>query len=68
MRMVPSVGRLRMNTTTGGTMTECTKCHAETDELAVFPGGLCLECWRPIGDAEARTMTAEKLARMWGKS
>ncbi len=45
---------------------ECTKCHTEVDPLEVFPGGLCLICWEPIGNAEARTMTAEKLARMWG--
>ena len=45
---------------------KCSQCGTETDPLAVFPGGLCLDCWRPIGDAEARTMTAEKLARMWG--
>lgn len=47
-------------------MVKCSQCKAETDALAVFPGGLCLECWTPIGEAEARTMTAEKLARMWG--
>jgi DNA-directed RNA polymerase subunit RPC12/RpoP len=47
-------------------MAKCTKCQAEVDDLAVFPGGLCLTCWTPIGNIEARTMTADKLARMWG--
>jgi hypothetical protein len=45
---------------------ECTKCGKPTHYLAVFPGGICLECYQPIGDAEARTMTADKLAKMWG--
>lgn len=44
----------------------CSKCQRETDALAVFPGGLCLDCYRPIGDREARTMTADNLAAMWG--
>ena len=47
-------------------MTICTKCGKEVDPLEVFPGGLCLGCYTPIGEAEARTMTADKLARMWG--
>jgi hypothetical protein len=46
--------------------TTCTQCSATVDTLAVFPGGLCLECYTPIGEREARTMTAEKLTRMWG--
>lgn len=46
--------------------TPCAKCGEIVDPLAMFPGGLCLPCWEPIGNAEARTMTAEKLARMWG--
>lgn len=53
----------------GGTMTDthvCIDCNADVDNLEVFPGPRCLPCWTPIGDAEARTMTAEKLARMWG--
>lgn len=48
------------------TTTRCSKCGEEIDPLAVFPGGLCLPCYTPIGDAEAETMTAEKLAQMWG--
>jgi hypothetical protein len=45
---------------------KCSECGSEVDPLAVFPGGLCLPCWEPIGEAEAKTMTAEKLTRMWG--
>lgn len=44
----------------------CAKCKAPTDTLALFPGNLCLTCWTPIGEAQFRTMTAGKLARMWG--
>lgn len=44
----------------------CKGCKQETDPLAVFPGGLCLTCWEPIGNEQAKTMTAEKLTAMWG--
>lgn len=44
----------------------CCDCGAEVDFLEVFPGPRCLACWEPIGEAEARTMTAEKLTAMWG--
>lgn len=44
----------------------CKQCNAETDTLALFPGGICLDCYRPEGERVARTMTAEKLAAMWG--
>jgi hypothetical protein len=44
----------------------CIKCQKPVDNLEVFPGPRCLDCWRPIGEAQARTMTAGKLARMWG--
>lgn len=44
----------------------CTGCKQEVDPLAVFPGGRCLECYRPEGERLARTMTAEKLTAMWG--
>ncbi len=26
-------------------MVTCKKCGEETDELAVFPGGICLSCY-----------------------
>lgn len=44
----------------------CVGCGATVAPLEVFPGPRCLTCWTPIGEAEARTMTAEKLAAMWG--
>ena len=49
-------------------MTEikCAQCGETVHPLEMFPGGLCLTCWEPIGEAEARTMTAEKLTEMWG--
>jgi len=45
---------------------KCADCGRIIDVLESFPGDRCLECWRPIGDAQARTMTADKLTRMWG--
>jgi len=44
----------------------CTMCKNTISELAVFPGGICLDCYRPIGNALHRTMTADKLTTMWG--
>ena len=35
----------------------CTKCRAEIDELAVFPGGICLACH----DTKTRHLTPEQL-------
>jgi hypothetical protein len=45
---------------------KCIGCGAEVDHLEVFPGPRCLACWTPIGEAEAKTMTARRLSRMWG--
>ena len=44
----------------------CIDCQASVDNLEVFPGPRCLKCWEPIGNEEAKTMTAEKLTKMWG--
>lgn len=44
----------------------CRGCGTDVDNLEVFPGTLCLPCYRPTGEAKAATMTAEKLAQMWG--
>lgn len=44
----------------------CTNCGTVDSYLAEFPGGICLECYRPEGERLHRTMTAEKLAEMWG--
>jgi hypothetical protein len=43
----------------------CTQCKTEVDRLAVFPGGLCLECWAISPEAN-RQITAQELAQMWG--
>lgn len=46
-------------------MTECNGCHTPTEELALFPGGLCLECWKVT--PEGRYLpTAAELRRLWG--
>ena len=44
----------------------CIDCGTEVENLEAFPGPRCLPCWEPIGEAEFRTMTAEKLTAMWG--
>ncbi len=44
----------------------CRDCGKQIEPLTEFPGPRCLPCWEPIGNEEAKTMTAEKLARMWG--
>lgn len=48
--------------------TTCSECGREIDELEVFPKHRCLECHAkdPEIQRENETMTAEKLARMWG--
>lgn len=44
----------------------CIDCAQRVGALEVFPGPRCLTCWTPIGEAQARTMTAHDLVRMWG--
>jgi hypothetical protein len=44
----------------------CSGCNVTVDPLDVFPGDRCIECYRPEGEAIAATMTAERLAAMWG--
>lgn len=46
-------------------MVKCNSCGAETDELAVFPGGVCLACWRQTDEGQ-RMPTADELVAMWG--
>jgi DNA-directed RNA polymerase subunit RPC12/RpoP len=46
----------------------CIDCGESVDHLEVFPGPRCLDCWRPIGERQAATMTAIDLARMWGST
>lgn len=33
---------------------KCTKCGKEISELAVFPNGICLECYEKKFDAELK--------------
>jgi hypothetical protein len=43
----------------------CTNCQAITDTLALFPGGICLECYK-LTPAAYAPITAQQLARLWG--
>lgn len=45
-------------------MTNCKQCKAEIDELAVFPGGICVECYA-VSPAGRAPLTAEGVAGMW---
>lgn len=46
----------------------CTGCGAVVHPLEVFPKSRCLDCHASAPETvrETATMTAEKLARMWG--
>lgn len=44
----------------------CAKCGAEIDALAVFPGGICVNCYAETAEAN-RPMTADEVSGMWGK-
>jgi hypothetical protein len=46
-------------------MTTCTQSKAEVHPYAVFPAGLCVECYALTPEANA-PITARDLARMWG--
>jgi hypothetical protein len=46
-------------------MINCSKCEIEISPLAVFPAGLCVDCYALTEEAN-RPITAEELARMWG--
>jgi hypothetical protein len=48
--------------------TPCPDCGRPVAELERFPGGRCLECHASAPETveETETMTAEKLAAMWG--
>ena len=43
----------------------CTTCQAVTDKFALFPGDICLECYKQTPEAW-RPITAQELTRMWG--
>jgi hypothetical protein len=43
----------------------CTGCGNPVEALAVFPGGVCLDCW--ARSPEGRRMpTADEVTAMWG--
>jgi len=43
----------------------CATCGADVDPLAVFPGGLCLDCYKATPEANAPLVAAD-VVRMWG--
>ena len=45
---------------------KCKTCKREIDPLAVFPGGICVDCYAKTPEAN-RPMTASEIAGMWGK-
>jgi hypothetical protein len=44
---------------------KCTQCNADVHPLAIFPQGLCVECYALTEEAN-RPITAQELTRMWG--
>jgi len=46
-------------------MVYCSKCEREVSPLAIFPAGLCVDCYALTEEAN-RPITGEELARMWG--
>jgi hypothetical protein len=46
-------------------MVKCSKCEREVSPLAVFPQGLCVDCYALTEEAN-RPITGEELAVMWG--
>lgn len=46
-------------------MIDCAKCATPTDNLAVFPGGVCLACWG-VSPEGRRMPSADELVAMWG--
>ena len=43
----------------------CKKCEGVTDTLALFPGDICLDCYK-LTPAAYAPITAQQLTRMWG--
>jgi hypothetical protein len=46
-------------------MSKCTQCKADVHPLALFPAGLCVDCYAQTEEAN-RPITARELAQMWG--
>lgn len=47
------------------TSVRCERCDGSTDPLAVFPGGVCLDCWAASPEGQ-RFPTADEVVRLWG--
>lgn len=52
-------------TTDSTECTECTKCSAVVSSLAIFPGGICLDCYKLTPAAHAK-LTSSGIVAMWG--
>ena len=48
-----------------GTPQDCRGCGDPTDQLDLFPGGVCLACWAKSPEGR-RMPTADEVVRMWG--
>jgi len=44
---------------------DCARCGTPVDPLALFPGGVCLECWKQTPEGR-RMPTADEVVRAWG--
>ena len=44
---------------------KCSKCLNEIHPLAVFPNGLCVDCYA-LTDEANRPITAQEIRQMWG--
>lgn len=49
-------------------MIVCTSCGTETSYLAIFPGDLCLECYKltPEANAPLTEQGLRDLTKLWG--
>jgi DNA-directed RNA polymerase subunit RPC12/RpoP len=45
---------------------KCADCGKTVDPLDIFPKDRCLDCHAKATQHMTATMTADKLARMWG--
>ena len=43
----------------------CKACGKTVDKLAVFPGGICVDCYAVTPEG-SRMPTAEEIVEMWG--
>ena len=46
------------------TFIQCKACGAEIDEIAAFPGRICVECYSKT-EAANRPLDARTVANMW---